>query len=74
MNFLFSAFLVDEGSVVSMALPLVAYDFLDVFSKDLMELPPHWEIECSIDFIAGTMPISVPPYRFAPIELQELKV
>ncbi|GFY95611.1 hypothetical protein Acr_10g0009960 [Actinidia rufa] len=38
------------------------------------ELPPHREIEFSIDLIPGTAPISVPPYRFAPVELQELKV
>ncbi|GFY97535.1 hypothetical protein Acr_12g0000760 [Actinidia rufa] len=38
------------------------------------ELPPHREIEFSIDLMPGTAPISVPPYRFAPAELQELKI
>ena len=71
LNFLCSACLVDEGSVV---LPLVICDFLDVFLKDLIELPRHREIEFSIDLIPGTAPISVPPYRFALVELQELKV
>ena len=37
LNFLFLVCLVDEGSVVSVALPPVVCDF----SKDLMELPLH---------------------------------
>ncbi|GFY91098.1 hypothetical protein Acr_07g0012940 [Actinidia rufa] len=45
----------------------------DVILEDLIELPPHREIEFSIDLIPGTAPISVPPYRFALAELQELK-
>ena len=65
--------MVDKGSVVSVVLPLVC-KFLDVFSKDLTELPLHWEIEFSIDLIPGIVPISVPPYHFAPAVLQELKV
>ena len=61
LNFLFSACLVNEGIVVSMALPPVIYNF----PKDLTELPPHREMEFSIDLILGTAPISVPPYHFA---------
>ena len=57
-----------------MALPLFVFKFLDVFSKDLIELPPHREIEFSIDLILGIAPISVPPYHFASTELHELKV
>ena len=74
LNFFFSACLVDESSVVSVALPLVVCDFSDVFPKDLTELPSHWDIEFSIDLIPGTAPISVPPYRFALAELLELKI
>ncbi|GFY85491.1 hypothetical protein Acr_04g0002290 [Actinidia rufa] len=68
------ACLVDEGSVVSVALPQVVCKFLDVFPEDLIELPPHREIEFSIDLMPGTAPILVPPYHFAPAELQELKL
>ncbi|GFZ15860.1 hypothetical protein Acr_25g0002690 [Actinidia rufa] len=74
LNFLFSMCLVDEGSVVSVALPPVVYEFSDIFPEDLKKLPPYWEIEFSIDLILGTAPISVPPYCFAPAELQEMKV
>ena len=74
LNFLFSACLIDEGSEVSIILPPVVCEFSDVFPEDLKELPPHREIEFSIDLIPGTAPISIPPYRFAPAELQELKI
>ena len=65
--------MVDEGSIVSVALPSIVYNFSNVFPKDLTELPPHQVIEFSIDLISDIEPISIPPYRFAPIELQELK-
>ena len=60
--------------MVRMVLPPVVCDFLNVFLKDLTELPLHREIEFSIDLIPGTAPISILPYHFAPVELQELKV
>ena len=37
LNFFFSACLVDEGSVVSVALPPIVYDSSDVFLEDLTE-------------------------------------
>ena len=51
----------------------VVRDFLDVFPDDLPGLPPEREIDFSIDFIPGTTPISLRPYRMAPAELKELK-
>ena len=48
-------------------------DFLDVFPDDLLGLPPEREIDFPIDLVSGTAPISLPPYRMAPIELKELK-
>ncbi|GFS41509.1 hypothetical protein Acr_00g0074760 [Actinidia rufa] len=74
LNFLFSVCLIDEGSVVSVALPLVVCEFLNVFSEDLTELPLYQEIEFSIDHIPSTAPISVPPYCFGLAKLQELKL
>ena len=74
LNFLFSACLVDEDSIIGVTLPPIICKFPNVFPKDLIELPPHREIEFSIDLIPGTAPISVPPYHFAPAELQELKI
>ena len=57
--------LVDEIQVVR--------EFPDVFPDDIAGLPPDREVEFTIDFIPGTEPISIPPYRMAPAELRELK-
>ncbi|XP_049357897.1 uncharacterized protein LOC125822529 [Solanum verrucosum] len=42
------------------------------FPEDLPGLPPEREVEFGIDIIPDTKPISIPPYRMAPAELQEL--
>ena len=51
----------------------VVREFPKVFPEDLPGLPPDQEIEFTIDVIPGVAPISVSPYRMAPLELQELK-
>ena len=51
----------------------IVNEFIDVFLEELPGLPPEREIEFCIDLIPGTQPISIPPYRMAPIELKELK-
>ncbi|XP_028070699.1 uncharacterized protein LOC114273139 [Camellia sinensis] len=48
-------------------------EYSDVFPKDLTELPPHHEVEFSIDLVPGIAPISMSPYRYAPVELIVLK-
>ena len=48
-------------------------EYLDVFPEDLPGVPVDREIEFCIDLIPGTQPISIPPYRMAPVELRELK-
>ncbi|KAL7258334.1 hypothetical protein ACSBR1_004455 [Camellia fascicularis] len=44
-------------------LPMVVYEYPDVFPEDLTSLPPHREIEFTIDLVSGTAPISMAPYR-----------
>ena len=51
----------------------VACEILDVFPKELPGLPPHREIEFCINMVSDTAPVSMPPYRIAPVELRELK-
>ena len=51
----------------------VVGEFSDVFPDELPGLPPDRELEFSIDVISGTTPISLAPYRMAPVELRELK-
>ena len=68
------AFVVDrrqEGTRLE-DIPIVK-EFPDVFPDDISGLPPDREVEFTIYLIPGTEPISIPPYRMAPIELRELK-
>jgi len=51
----------------------IVMDFPDVFPADLPGMPPDRDIDLGIDLLPGTRPISIPPYRMAPIELKELK-
>ena len=51
----------------------VVKEFPDVFPKDLPGIPIDREIECSIDLLLETSPISKAPYRMAPTKLKELK-
>ena len=51
----------------------IVCEFPDVFLKELPGLPPIREVKFSINFISGTTPISIAPYRMAPTELKELK-
>ncbi|RVW22320.1 Retrovirus-related Pol polyprotein from transposon 17.6 [Vitis vinifera] len=51
----------------------VVRKFQDVFPDELPGLPPHREFDFSIEVYPGTDPISVSPYRMAPLELKELE-
>ena len=69
-----SSLCLDDDSSRPAELPLVVSEFADVFPSELPGLPLRREVEFSIDLLPGTSPISVPPYRFAPAELHELKI
>ena len=49
-------------------------DYPEVFLKEFPGLPPQREIEFVIDVVSGAMPVSITPYRMAPVELKELKL
>ncbi|WMV09318.1 hypothetical protein MTR67_002703 [Solanum verrucosum] len=51
----------------------VVNDYPNVFPDELPGLPPIREIDFGIDVDPSTQPISIMPYRMAPIELKELK-
>ncbi|XP_016173094.1 uncharacterized protein LOC107615554 [Arachis ipaensis] len=53
-------------------IPVVKY-FPEVFPEDIPEFPPQREIEFAIELVPGARPVSIAPYRMAPIELTELK-
>ena len=45
----------------------------NVFLKDLLGLSPEREIEFCINLILGAQPVSIIPYKMAPVELTELQ-
>ncbi|XP_074377145.1 uncharacterized protein LOC141718666 [Apium graveolens] len=51
----------------------VVREYEDVFPDELPDLPPHREVEFTIELVPGAEPISKAPYQMAPLELQELK-
>jgi hypothetical protein len=52
----------------------VACEFPDVFSEDLLGMPPDQDVEFIIELQPDTAPISRRPYKMTPKELAELKV
>ena len=48
-------------------------DFQDVFPAELTGLPPHRDVDFTIELEPGNRPISRAPYRMAPSEIAELK-
>ena len=51
----------------------VVKEFEDVFPEDLPGLSPHRGTDLEIETIPRVAPISIAPYRMAPLELKELK-
>ena len=51
----------------------IVREFPEVIPNDLPKITSEQEIDFGIDLQLDTNPISVPPYRMAPNELNELK-
>ena len=49
-------------------------DYSNVFSEELLGLPPQREIEFAIDVVLDGTLTSITLYRMAPVELKELKL
>ena len=49
-------------------------EYEDVFSDELLRLPPYRDVDFIIELHLGTSPISMNSHKMVPIELQELKV
>ena len=66
---------VSDSSIVSPGVSEVdvVREFPDVFLDDLPGLPPSREVDFEIETLPGAAPISIAPYRMAPLELKELK-
>ncbi|WMV50634.1 hypothetical protein MTR67_044019, partial [Solanum verrucosum] len=50
----------------------VVSEFREVYPTDLPSMPLDRDIDFCIDLEPSTRPISIPPYRMAPVELREL--
>ncbi|XP_059664043.1 uncharacterized protein LOC132309782 [Cornus florida] len=61
--FLASLFADDDVEFCGVDYPEVVRDFLDVFSEDLIELPPHREMQFAIDLMPSNAPISMAPCK-----------
>eukprot|EP00253_Pinus_taeda_P004286 PITA_04286 len=53
---------------------LVLWQFQDVFLANILKLPPHREVDFSIDLMLGATPTSKALYRMGTLELVELKL
>nr|GEX53626.1 putative reverse transcriptase domain-containing protein [Tanacetum cinerariifolium] len=47
-------------------------EFLNVFSKDFLGLPPPRQVEFEIELVPGAAPVARAPYRLAPSKMKEL--
>ena len=54
--------------------PWVVCEYEDVFPNELPGLPPHGDVDFTIELHPSTSPISMTLRRMVPTELQELKV
>lgn len=52
----------------------IVRDFIDVFTNDLLGVPPDRQLEFTIDLVLRASPISKAPYKMTPKEFQELKI
>nr|GEW66664.1 putative reverse transcriptase domain-containing protein [Tanacetum cinerariifolium] len=51
---------------------LIVREFMEVFPKDLLGLPPTRQVEFQIDLVPDDAPVARAPYRLAPAKMQEL--
>ena len=57
-----------------LSLPRVVYEYGDIFLDELLGLPPHRDVDFTIELHPSTSLISMTLQRMKPAELQELKV
>ena len=62
---------VESETLILESIPVVK-DFLELYSNDLLGIPPKRKIDIRFDLFLDIQPISSPPYRTDPVELKEL--
>lgn len=63
-----------EYKVPPLELVPIVKEFLEVFSDDLPEIPPEWEIDFGKDLLLDMKTIYFPPYQIALAELKEIQL
>ena len=62
-----------KSTIEKISLIPVVDEYADVFSDEILELPPSRDVDFTINLIPEAGPLSMAPYRMAPPELAELK-
>ena len=57
-----------------LSLPRVVREYMDFFLDELSGLPPHRDVDVTIELHPCTLAISMTLHRMTSVELQELKV
>ena len=52
----------------------ILQNFLDVFSEEILGLPPKRDLDFTIELVPGVVPNSKAPYRVNTLEINELKL
>ena len=74
----FSVTVIDEENINNLDklkledIPILR-EYLDVFSKEILGLPPKQELDFTIELVPGAVPNSKAPYQMNILELNELK-
>ena len=64
-----SSFTLEGEARQELGLPRAVCEYEDVFLDELSGLPPHRDIDFTIELHPGTSPISMTPHRMAHAEL-----
>ena len=64
----------EDEARYELGLPRAVCEYEDVFPDELPILPPHRDVDFTIELHHGKSAISMTPHRMTPAELQELKV
>ena len=59
----------EDEERLDLDLPWVVCEYVDVFPDELPGLPPYRDVDFGIELHPGNSPISMTPYRMAPVEL-----
>ena len=63
----------EAGKATMSDMPVVR-EYLNVFPEELHVIPSERQVDFRIDLVLGAAPISITPYRLAPLKMHELSI